>query len=158
MLHEATGTPDDLIEERVAARIDLLQQTIERLPTPAKLIAVMGEAVLHRRVGSEEVMHEQLMHLADQGQRKHIGIQIVPASRGANAGHLGAFTVASLDDADVLAQVQLQRQRRPELCRGGQRSRRGPDPRHHGPRVPVLHLTPRAFADFTARIRQNAAL
>ena len=102
VLYEVTGTPDDLIEERVAARIDLQQQTIERRPVPVKLIAVMDEAVLHRRVGTEEVMHRQLLHLAEQGQRKHIGIQVVPASRAANAGHVGAFTIASLDDADVM--------------------------------------------------------
>lgn len=101
-LYEATGTTDDLIEERVAARIDLQQQTIERRPVPVTLIAVMDEAVLHRRVGSEDIRYKQLMHLAEQGQRKHIGIQVVPASRGANAGHVGAFTIASLDDADVM--------------------------------------------------------
>jgi hypothetical protein len=38
----------------------------------------------------------------EQGQRKHIGIQVVPASRGGNAGHVGAFTIASLEDADVM--------------------------------------------------------
>jgi transcriptional regulator with XRE-family HTH domain len=101
-LHEGAGTPDHLIEERIAARIDLQQQTIERKPVPVSLIAVMDETVLHRSVGPEEVMHRQLMHLAEQGQRKHIGIQIVPASRGANAGHVGAFTIASLEDADVM--------------------------------------------------------
>jgi DNA-binding XRE family transcriptional regulator len=101
-LHEGAGTPDDLIEDRVAARIDLQQQTIERRPVPVHLIAVMDEAVLHRRVGSEEVRYKQLMHLAEQSQRKHIGIQVVPASRGANAGNVGAFTIASLDDADVM--------------------------------------------------------
>lgn len=62
----------------------------------------MDEAVLNRQVGPEEVMHKQLVHLAEQGQRKHIGIQVVPASRAANAGHVGAFTIASLDDADVM--------------------------------------------------------
>ena len=36
------------------------------------------------------------------GRCKHIGIQVVPASRGANAGNVGAFTIASLDDADVM--------------------------------------------------------
>jgi transcriptional regulator with XRE-family HTH domain len=101
-LHEGAGTPDELIEERVAARIDLQQQTIERRPVPVNLIAVMDEAVLHRRVGSEEVRYRQLTHLVEQGQRKHIGIQVVPASRGANAGNVGAFTIASLDDADVM--------------------------------------------------------
>jgi len=101
-LAEATGTSDELIEERVAARIDLQQQTIERRPVPVTLIAVMDEAVLHRRVGSEAIRHKQLMHLAEQSRRKHIGIQVVPASRGGNAGHVGAFTIASLDDADVM--------------------------------------------------------
>ena len=101
-LTEATGASDELTDERVAARIDLQQQTIERRPVPVTLLAVMDEAVLHRRVGSEEIRYRQLMHLAEQGQRKHIGIQVVPASRGANAGHVGAFTIASLDDADVM--------------------------------------------------------
>jgi transcriptional regulator with XRE-family HTH domain len=101
-LHEGAGTPDDLIEDRVAARIDLQQQTIERRPVPVRLIAVMDEAVLHPRVGAEDIRHRQLTHLAEQGQRKHIGIQIVPACRGGNAGHVGSFTIASLDDADVM--------------------------------------------------------
>jgi transcriptional regulator with XRE-family HTH domain len=101
-LHEGAGTPDELTEERVAARIDLQQQTIERQPVPVNLIAVMDEVVLHRRVGPEEIRHRQLTYLAQQGARKHIGIQVVPASRGANAGNVGAFTIASLDDADVM--------------------------------------------------------
>jgi len=101
-LTEATGAGDDVTEERVAARIDLQQQTIERRPVPVYLLAVMDEAVLHRQVGSEEIRFKQLTHLAEQGQRKHIGIQVVPASRGANAGNVGAFTIASLDDADVM--------------------------------------------------------
>jgi transcriptional regulator with XRE-family HTH domain len=101
-LHEGAGTPDDLIEDRVAARIDLQQQTIERRPVPVNLIAVMDEAALHRRIGSEDIRRKQLTHLAEQGARKHVGIQVVPASRGANAGNVGAFTIASLDDADVM--------------------------------------------------------
>jgi transcriptional regulator with XRE-family HTH domain len=108
VLYETTGTPDDLIEERVAARIDLQQQTIERRPVPVQLLAVMDEAVLYRQVGQAEVMHKQLMHLAEQAQRRHIGIQVVPASGAANAGHVGAFTVASLDDADVLLMNALE--------------------------------------------------
>lgn len=106
--HEGARTPEYLIEDRVAARLDLQQRTIERQPGPARLIAVMDEAVLHRRVGSAEVMHKQLLHLVEQGQRQHIGIQVVPASRAANAGNVGGFTIASLDDADVLLMEALE--------------------------------------------------
>jgi Domain of unknown function (DUF5753) len=81
VLFEVMGTPDDLVEDLVAARIELQQQTIERESTPAKLIAVMDEAVLYRSVGPAEVMHRQLLHLAGQSQRKHIGIQVIPTSR-----------------------------------------------------------------------------
>jgi DNA-binding XRE family transcriptional regulator len=108
VLYEATGTPDNLIEERVAARIDLQQQTIERSPAPVELTAVMDEAVLYRQVGPAEVMHRQLLHLAEQAQRRHIGIQVVPASHAGNAGHIGAFTIASLDDADVMLMDALE--------------------------------------------------
>jgi transcriptional regulator with XRE-family HTH domain len=102
VLYEVTGTSEKLIEERIAARIDLQQRTIERLPVPVTVLAVMDEVALHRRVGSDEVRYRQLTHLVEQGQRRHIGIQVVPASRGANAGHVGAFTIASLEDADVM--------------------------------------------------------
>jgi hypothetical protein len=61
-------------------RMDLQQKTIDRQPEPAHLIAVMDEAVLYRRIGSAEVMHEQLLHLAEQGRRKHVGVQVIPAS------------------------------------------------------------------------------
>jgi transcriptional regulator with XRE-family HTH domain len=103
-LHKGAGTPDDLIDERVAARIDLQQQTLERKPVPVTLLTVMDEAVLYREVGSDEIRHKQLLHLAEQAQRTHVGVQVVPASRGANAGNVGAFTIASLDDADVMLQ------------------------------------------------------
>lgn len=101
-LCEATGTPDELIEERVSARIDLQQRTLDRVPVPVTLLAVMDEAVLHRQVGSPETMRAQLLHLVELGRHRNVGIQIIPASRGANAGHVGAFTIASLEDTDAL--------------------------------------------------------
>ena len=101
-LYEATGTDDDRIEELIAARIEL-QQIFTRPKHPVTLLAVLDGTVLRRRVGSEDVMHRQLTHLTEMGQHRHIGIQVVPAHHGCNAGHVGAFTIASLPDApDVL--------------------------------------------------------
>jgi transcriptional regulator with XRE-family HTH domain len=101
-LYEVMGLDDERIEELVGARLDL-QQVFTRAKHPAILLAVFDEAVLRRRVGSEEVMHRQLTHIVELGQRQNIGVQVVPASHGCNAGHVGAFTIASLPDApDVL--------------------------------------------------------
>ena len=106
-LFAGMGEEEDRIEELVAARTDL-QQFLAR-PEPPALWAVMDEAVLHRHVGSDEVMHRQLIHLVEQGQRSHIGIQVVPAIRGANAGCVGAFTIASVEGApDVLLREAVQ--------------------------------------------------
>jgi transcriptional regulator with XRE-family HTH domain len=100
-LFAAMGETEERAEELAAARID--RQQILDQPKPATLWAVLDEAVLRRHVGSAEVMHRQLIHLIEQGQRAHIGIQVVPAIRGANAGCVGAFTIASVDGApDVL--------------------------------------------------------
>jgi transcriptional regulator with XRE-family HTH domain len=107
-LTKSTGASEELVEERVAARIDLQQRTVERRPVPVNLLAVMDESVLHRLVGSEDIRYRQLVYLAEQGQRNHIQIQVVPASRAGNAGHVGGFTIASLDDADVLLMDALE--------------------------------------------------
>lgn len=101
-LFVAMGLEDDRVEELVSARVDL-QQIFARPKHPVTLLAVVDEAALRRSVGSEEDMRRQLTHLTEMGQRRHIGLQVVPASRGCNAGHGGAFTIASLPDAsDVL--------------------------------------------------------
>ena len=94
-LFVAMREDEDRVENLVAARIDLQQQMFDR-PKPAALLALMDEAVLRRRVGSREVMYRQLLYLIEQGQLPNISIQVVPADCGANAGCVGAFTIASV--------------------------------------------------------------
>lgn len=106
--HVGAGTPRNLIEERVAARIDLQRQTIDRQPQPVILRAVMDEAALHRQFGTPETMRAQLLHMVELGERENIGIQVIPASRAANAGNIGPFTVASLEDGDVVLMDALE--------------------------------------------------
>jgi transcriptional regulator with XRE-family HTH domain len=102
LLYEVMGLDDDRITELVEARIEL-QDIFTRPKRPATLMAVFDEAVLRRRIGPQDVMHRQLMHLVEAGQQRNIGIQVVPASHACNAGHVGAFTIASLPGApDVL--------------------------------------------------------
>ena len=96
------GESDDRIEELVTART-VLQELFTRPKDPVTLHAVVDEFVLRRCVGSADVMHRQLTHLAEMGQLRNVGLQVVPTSRACNAGHVGAFTIASLPDSpDVL--------------------------------------------------------
>ncbi len=77
-------------------------ETGERPPTDDVLAAWcvacrLDEAVLHRLIGSPQVMHDALVHIADLSQRPYAVVQVVPASNGANAGLAGAFDIAAAD-------------------------------------------------------------
>jgi transcriptional regulator with XRE-family HTH domain len=87
----------DEIPDLVAARME--RQVIFDRPKPPTLWVVIDETVLHRLIGSPKIMHDQLMHLADQSCRPNITIQVVPAEVGAHAGLLGGFAIASTDAA-----------------------------------------------------------
>jgi len=62
-------------------------------------VTVIDEWVLHRLIGSPEVMYEQLTHLAEMSARPSISVQVVPSENGANAGLGGAFDIATVDDS-----------------------------------------------------------
>lgn len=87
-------------EEMVTARLD--RQAVFDRAEPPHTVVVLDESVLHRLIGSAQVMHDQLMHLAEMADGR-VQVQVVPSARGANAGLSGGFTIASCDGApDVL--------------------------------------------------------
>jgi Domain of unknown function (DUF5753) len=87
------GGLDVLVSARIA-RQDILDR-----PRPPKLWAAVDEGVLHRLIGTREIMREQLLHLVDASGRPNITIQVVPAGIGAYPGLNGAFIVADFDTA-----------------------------------------------------------
>jgi hypothetical protein len=67
------------------------------------MTVVLEEGALHRLIGSPAIMHDALMQVAAMALRPSIVVQVVPASKGANAGLGGAFDIASADGApDIL--------------------------------------------------------
>ncbi|MGH3189275.1 MAG: DUF5753 domain-containing protein, partial [Streptosporangiaceae bacterium] len=72
------------------------QAILDRADAP-EVLAVLDEMVLHRLVGSPEVMYDALVHLAELAERPNVQILIVPASVGANAGLSGDISLASGD-------------------------------------------------------------
>ncbi len=61
---------------------------------PPELRALIDEMVLHRPIGSPEVMREQVMHLVDMSRREMVTVQVLPAALGTHRGLLGAFILA----------------------------------------------------------------
>lgn len=99
--------------EEVEDRIELRrtrQLVLAREDAP-RLWAVLDEAVLHRPMGGEQVMRDQLRHLMAMAQLDHVTVQIAPFNRpGCIAGgfpitHL-RFDLPALPDVVYLEQLQ----------------------------------------------------
>jgi transcriptional regulator with XRE-family HTH domain len=102
--HLLSGIPPTKTEEHVQRLLDMRgrrQELLHNGVESTRLIAVIDEAVLHRRVGSEAVMHAQLDQLHTLSRLRNISIQILPFSAGVHAGLMGMFTVFQFaDDID----------------------------------------------------------
>jgi transcriptional regulator with XRE-family HTH domain len=101
LLAAQTDTSDDAIDALVKAKLE--RQAILDRRDPPEVVTLIDELVLHRLVGSPEIMHEQLLHVAELSGRAYVSVQVVPAGVGATAGLSGDISLASVDGtADVL--------------------------------------------------------
>jgi transcriptional regulator with XRE-family HTH domain len=104
VLGKKPHTTDDEVENLLAARL-ARQETLTR-DDPPLLYALLDEAVLHRPIGTPEVMHAELMHLADLATWRNISIQVIPYSAGGHIGLLGAFVIAEAADMSATAYLE----------------------------------------------------
>ncbi|MFE5029396.1 helix-turn-helix domain-containing protein [Streptomyces sp. NPDC056656] len=90
-------------EEELARRVELRlrrQSLLEGEDAPT-LWVVMEEAVLHRAVGSPDVMREQIERLLDVSELAHISIDIVPFAAGAHVGACAPFTYFRFEEPEL---------------------------------------------------------
>ncbi|MGW1404963.1 helix-turn-helix domain-containing protein [Streptomyces sp. NPDC002403] len=96
----ATGMPDDL-DNQVAARIE--RQRILKRERPPLAWAVLDEAVLHRPIGGNEVMRQQLLRLLEFVDHRWMRIQVLPFAAGEHASLDGSFTTMRFNsDPDIV--------------------------------------------------------
>jgi transcriptional regulator with XRE-family HTH domain len=100
----AAGADQDRADDLVTVRLD--RQAILERPDPPHVVAVIDESVLHRLIGSPQIMADQLAHLADQAERPNVSVQVLPSQTGANAGLSGAFDLASADGAPEVLRME----------------------------------------------------
>ncbi|MEU1468261.1 helix-turn-helix transcriptional regulator [Streptomyces sp. NPDC005761] len=90
-------------EEELARRVELRlrrQSLLEQEDAPT-LWVVMEEAVLHRTVGSPQVMREQLERLLDISELAHVSLDIVPFTAGAHMGACAPFTYFRFEEREL---------------------------------------------------------
>ena len=89
------------------------QQLLERAdgtPDETRFDFMLDEAVLHRLVGGDEVMIEQLTRLKELNEAGNpsISIRIVPFTAGVNPGMKGSFTILEFpsEDEDFVVNIE----------------------------------------------------
>lgn len=86
-------TTEDIVKERVEARLHRQAIMFRQDPPPPRVHAILDEQVLHRNVGGATVMDEQMEHLAKLARMPRIIIQVISEDEP-HAGLLGAFAIA----------------------------------------------------------------
>ncbi|MBB6122233.1 helix-turn-helix transcriptional regulator [Nocardiopsis algeriensis] len=87
---------DEQVEARVRARLQ--RQELLHKSEPLRFRAVVDEAVLHRVVGGQRVMREQLLHLATMARLPHVELQVIRFEAGAHPGMPGSFVLIDFPD------------------------------------------------------------
>lgn len=85
------------IEALVQARMK--RQGVLTQPNPLKLWAIIDEAAIRRRVGSENQRAEQLAKLQELADYPNITLQVIPFNAGAHPGMPGSFVVMRFAEA-----------------------------------------------------------
>lgn len=97
-----TDTPEG-IDRRTAVRHERQRRVIEE--RSLQFSAILGEGVVHQRVGGPAVMTDQLRFLADAGDLPNVMVQILPYSAGAHGAMIGSFEILGFPepiDPDVV--------------------------------------------------------
>ncbi|MER7212952.1 helix-turn-helix transcriptional regulator [Streptosporangium sp. NPDC000239] len=92
------------VHRRVMAR--MARRTLLGRPNPPTLHAVLDEAVLHRPIGGQEVMREQLRTLLIAARKPNVTVQVLPFTAGIHAGMDGAYIILEYPNpADDVAYI-----------------------------------------------------
>ncbi|MEV1068696.1 helix-turn-helix transcriptional regulator [Streptomyces sp. NPDC050263] len=96
------GFPNDH-DEDLRRRVDLRlrrQSLLEKADAPT-LWVVMEETVLHRVVGSPEVMREQIDRLLEVSELEHVSVDVVPFTAGAHVGACAPYTYFRFEEPEL---------------------------------------------------------
>jgi transcriptional regulator with XRE-family HTH domain len=65
-------------------------------------VTIVDEGVLHRRVGDEKIMSEQLQKMLEIGSQTNVSMQVVRSDTGAYPGLAGGFGVAAMEGQEFV--------------------------------------------------------
>ncbi|TXS55620.1 helix-turn-helix domain-containing protein [Streptomyces sp. t39] len=95
------------VDKRVSVRLRR-QERIRDAENPLRLWAVIDESALRRRVGSRQLMREQLEHLVELSHEPHVTVQVLPFDMGAHPGINGQYAILEFPDTSDSSVVYIE--------------------------------------------------
>lgn len=86
----------EIIKKKAEARMVRREILVRR--TPTRLRAVIDEGALHKKIGGEKVLKEQLSYLHHMAQLPNIDLQVLPTDTGSHAGLCAPYTILEFPD------------------------------------------------------------
>lgn len=96
----------DAAERVVSLRIER-QRRLFSDEDSLKLHAIIEESVLHRPVGDQLTMQDQLRHLVEMAERPNVTLQVIPTNVGVHAAFTGKFDLLGFDEFRDVVYVEL---------------------------------------------------
>lgn len=107
VLRSRPSLPDDVIEDRLGSRLER-QHRLLLSDNPARFEAVIDEAVLHRVVGSREIMTGQLAWLLEVSHRPNVVIRLLPYEAGVLPSNTNKFIILTFAEASLADLVYIE--------------------------------------------------
>ncbi|WP_154814289.1 helix-turn-helix domain-containing protein [Actinophytocola xinjiangensis] len=100
----AFGVDKSQITGRIARRLHR-QELLDRWQPPG-LTFVMCEAALRQPIGGHGVMARQLRHVAQQAERRHVSVRLIPTRVAAHPALQGAFALLNFVDEPTVVFIE----------------------------------------------------
>ncbi|MEU5850415.1 helix-turn-helix domain-containing protein [Saccharopolyspora shandongensis] len=100
----ASGLPPHEVESRVMLRT--ARREVLTRKNPGEFLALIGENALRDKIGTPDLMVDQLSHLLELGARDNITLQVVPPRVGWHPGMAGPFVVYDFPDSPTVVHFE----------------------------------------------------
>jgi transcriptional regulator with XRE-family HTH domain len=88
-------------------------------PDGPEIFIILDEAVLHRAVGSEDVLRRQLLRIKEVAALQHVTIQVLPFSAGIHPAMKSSYSVLEFSEGEEDFALLLEHPGRDELLTAG---------------------------------------
>lgn len=106
-----TALNPSIDEERLKAaiRTRIERRRVLSMPNPARFTFYLHEDALRRRIGTDKIMHEQLLHLVLTAALDNVSLRVVPSAAAERAVFGGAFQMMKFAEHRPIVSVDILR-------------------------------------------------